>query len=72
MTTADKYSRRNMQNFPKQLEAAFSQKQKTSSGISIAFLKCAWNLEHFEKNDEYPSLLFSKIIDYERGGYLNV
>ena len=38
----------------------------------IAFLKCAWNLEHFEKKDEYPSLIFSEIMDCERGGYLNV
>ena len=23
----------------------------------IPFLKCAWNLEHFEKRDKYPSLI---------------
>ena len=38
----------------------------------LTFLKYALNLEHFEKKDEYPSLVFSKIIDSERGGYLNV
>ena len=38
----------------------------------IAFLKCAWNLEHFEKEDEYPSLIISEIMDWEIGGYLNV
>ena len=38
----------------------------------IAFLKCACNLEHFEKKDEYPSLIISEIMDCERGGYLNV
>ena len=38
----------------------------------IAFLKCAWNLEHFQKKDEYPSLIISEIIDAERRGYLNV
>ena len=38
----------------------------------IAFLKCAWNLEHFEEEDEYPSLIISEIMDCERGGYLNV
>ena len=38
--------------------------------LSIAFLKCAWNLEHFQKRDEYPSLIFSEIIDAERRGYL--
>ena len=72
MTTDDKYSRRIMLNFKKQLEAPLSQKQKTFSGFFLAFLKCALNLEHFEKKDEYPSLVISKVIDSERGGYLNV
>ena len=72
MTTEDKYSRRNMLNFTKQLEAPLSKKQTTFSGYFIAFLKCALNLEHLGKKDEYPSLVISKIIDTERGGYLNV
>ena len=38
----------------------------------IDFLKCAWNLEHFQKNDEYPRLIISEIIDAERRGYFNV
>ena len=38
----------------------------------IAFLKYALNLEHFRKEDEYPSLIYSEIIDAERRGYLNV
>ena len=38
-----------MQNFPQQLEAPLSQKQKTFFGILIAFLKFALNLEYFEK-----------------------
>ena len=42
------------------------------SGFVIAFLKCAWNLENFEKKDEYPSLIISEIMDCERSGYLNV
>ena len=46
--------------------------QKTFSGIFIAFVKCAWNLEHFQKKDEYPSLTISEMIDAERRGYLNV
>ena len=72
MTTEDKYSRRNMLNFTKQLEAPLSKKQTTFSGYFIAFLKCALNLEHLGKKDEYPRLVISKIIDTERGGYLNV
>ena len=61
-----------MLNFTKQLEAPLSQKQKTFSEIFLAFPKLALNLEHFEKKDEYPSLVISRIIDSEGGGYLNV
>ena len=71
--TADvKYSGTNMQNLPQQFQTPLSLKQKTFSGFFIAFLKCARNLEHFPKKDEYPSLIFSEIIDAERRGYLNV
>ena len=72
MITDEKYSRRNMLNFRQQLEALLSQKQKTFSRFFIEYLKYALNLEHFEKKDEYPSLVISRIIDSERGGYLNV
>ena len=68
----DKYSRRNMLNFTQQFEAPLSQRQKTFSGWFLAFLKCALNLEDFQKKDEYSSLVISKVIDSERGGYLNV
>ena len=61
-----------MQNFPEQFQTQLSQKQKTFSGFFIAFLKYAWNLEHFQKKDEYPSLIISEIIDPERHGFLNV
>ena len=66
------YSGSNMQNFLQQFQTPLSQKQKTFSGLFIDFLKCAWNSEHFQKNDEYPSLINSEIIDGERRGYLNV
>ena len=72
MNVNDKYSRRNMLHFAKQLEAQLSPKKKNFSEIFLSFLKYALNLEHFEKKDEYPSLVFSKVIDSERGGYLNV
>ena len=61
-----------MLNFTQQLEASLPQKQITFSGLFLAFLKCALNLEHLEKEDEYSSLVISRIIDSERGGYLNV
>ena len=72
MTTDDKYSRRNMLNFTQQLEAPLPQKEKAFSGLFLAFHKCALNLEHFEQKNEYSSLLISKVIDSERGGYIIV
>ena len=72
LTADDKYSGSYMQNFPQQFQTPLSQKQKTLSGFFIAFLKCAWNVEHFQKKDEYPSLIISEIIDAEKRGYLNV
>ena len=47
-------------------------KTKDFSGFFIGFQKCAWNLEHFQKKDDYSSLIISEIIDAERRGYLNV
>ena len=72
MTTDDKYCRRNMLKFKQQFEGPLSQKQKTFSGCFIEFLKCAFNLENFLKKDEYLSLVISRIINSEKGGYLNV
>ena len=66
------YSRCNVQNFAQKVLTPLSQKLKAFSGFFIAFLKCALNLEHFEKKDEYPSLTISEIMDFERGRYLNV
>ena len=50
LTADGKYSGSNMQNFPQQFQTPLSHKQKTFSGFFIAFLECAWNLEHFKKN----------------------
>ena len=72
LTDENKYSRCNAHNFAKQVQTPLSQKQKTFCGFFIAFLKCAINLEHFEKKDEYPNLIISEIMVCERGGYLNV
>ena len=71
-TADDNYSGSNMQSLPQQFQTPLSHKQKTFSGLFIALLKCAWNLEHFQKKDEYPSLIISEIIDAEKRGYLNV
>ena len=72
LTADDKYSRRNIHNFAKQFQTPLSQKQKTFLRFLIAFLKCEWSLEHFQKRDEYPSLIISEIIDAEGRDYLNV
>ena len=72
MTADDRYIRCNIHNFPQQLQTPISQKQKIFSGLFIAYLECASNLEHFEKKDEHPSPVVSEIIDSETVGYLNV
>ena len=61
-----------MQNLPQQFQTPLSHKQKIFSQLFIALLKCAWNLEYFQKKDDYPSLIIFEIIEAERRGYLNV
>ena len=55
-----------------QLEGLLSQKEKTFYLFFDPFPKCALNLQHFEKKDEYSSLVISKVIGSERDGYLNL
>ena len=63
LTPADKYSLRNMQILWQEIEALLSQKGKAFCEFFIAFLKCAWNLEHSETKEEYPSVLLPKLLD---------
>ena len=72
LTSDDKYSRRNMKIFWQQLQTLLSQEEKTFRGFFIAFPKCAWNLEHSEKKEEYPSLIITEIIASEGDIYLTV
>ena len=72
LTADEKYSRRNMRIFWQELQTPLSQKGKTFFGFFIAFLKCAWNLEHSEKKEEYPRLIITEIIESERDLYLIV
>ena len=58
--------------FTTTISNVISSKTKDFFWFFIAFLKCAQNLEHFEKEDEYPSLIIFEIIDAERRGYLKV
>ena len=71
LTPDDKYSRRYMQIFWQQLQTHLSQAEKTFCGFFIAFLKYAWNLEHSEKEEEYPSLIITEIIASKRDVYLS-
>ena len=72
LTPDDKYSRRYMQIFLQQLKTPLSQKGMAFFRFFIAFLKCAWNVEHSEKKEEYPSLIITEIIASERDVYLSV
>ena len=72
LTTDDKYSRRYIQIFWQQLQTTLSQKGKAFCPFLIAFLKCGWNLEYFEKKEGYRSLIITKIIGSERDVYLSV
>ena len=68
----DKYSSRKIKIFWQQLQTPLSQKGKTFCQFLIAFLKCALNLEHSEKKEQYPSLIITEIIASERDVYLSV
>ena len=72
LTPDDKYSRRYMQIFWQQIQTLLYQKGKTFYGFFIEFLKCAWNWEHSEKKEEYPSLIITEIYASERDVYLSV
>ena len=72
LTPNVKYSRRNMQIFWQQFETPLSQKGKSFCGFFIAFLKCAWNIEHSQKKEEYPSRIITEIIASQGDVYLSV
>ena len=54
------------------LKRLYLKKEWLFFGFFIAFLKCAWNLQHAEKKEKYPSLIFTEIIASERDVYLSV
>ena len=62
LTPDDKYSRPNMQIFWQQIQTILSQKRGAFCGFWIPYLKCAWNLEHCETKEEYPSVLLPKLL----------
>ena len=71
LTPDDMYSRRYMHIFWQQLQTFLSQTGKGFCEFFIAFLKCAWNLEHSEKKEEHPSVIITEIIASERHVYLS-
>ena len=58
--------------FWRQFQTLLSQKRNTFFQFSIVFLKCAWNIDHSEKKEQYPSLIITEIIASERDIYLIV
>ena len=59
-------------SFDNNLKRVYLKKERLLVDFFIAFLKCAWNLEHSEKKEEYPSLIITEIIASERDVYLSV
>ena len=71
MTTDDKISPHNSENFAQQIQMQLSQEPKIFYGFSFPFLKSTSKFEYFEEKEECHSLSISENIDSERGGYLN-
>ena len=72
LTLDDKYSRRNMQICWQKVQTVLSEEGETCFRFFIEFLKCARNLEHSYKKEQYPSLIITEIIASERDVYLSV
>ena len=72
LTPDDKYSHRNMQIFWQKFQTLLSPEHNLFCPLLIVFLKCAWNLQHSEKKEEYLSLTITEIIASERDVYLSV
>ena len=71
LTAHNKYSRCNVNNFGQQVQTPLSQIKRLFVDFLLHFWKSC-NLEHFERKDENPNLIISEIMEWERGGYLNV
>ena len=72
LTPVDKYSRRYMQIFWEKLQTPSFQKGESFCQFLFDFLKCARNLQNFEKKEKYPSLIITEIIASEKDVYLSV
>ena len=63
LTPDDEYSSRYMQSFWEELQRPLCQKGRVPFPFFIAFLKCAWNLEHSEKKKSILPELLPKLLD---------
>ena len=72
MTTDDKISLRNRNDFAQHIQMHKSQEPKPFSSSLFAFLKSTSNFEYFHKEGGSDSLSISEIIDSERDVFLNV
>ena len=72
LTTDDKYSRHNRNNFRQSIQMQLSKKAKTFFQFFIAFLKFASNFESVEQKDTLQSLIISVVINSKKHVCLNV
>ena len=61
LTTGDNYSLISRDNWMQTIQMHLSQKQKIFSEFFCAFVKSAWNFEHFEKKMTLITYVFRKL-----------
>ena len=71
LTANHMYFRHKWEKFRQEAEIISSQKRKTFSLNSIAFLQATQNFVHFEKEDQLHSLNISEVIGPRKCGYFN-
>ena len=67
LTDDEKYSLLYRENLTQPIQILLSQKQKSFSQFSAAFLKYTLNFEHFQKKDDPHSRCSSQITVSEKG-----
>ena len=73
LSSHERYSGHNRENFPKPIQMQLSKNLKTFSEFFIRFLKSTQNLENSEKKNDNPhSFKIFETIDSERRGHLIV
>ena len=67
LTDDEKYSLLYRENLTEPIQILLSQKRKSFSQLSSAFLKYTLNFEHFQKKDDPHSRCISQITVSEKG-----